>query len=269
MHANLLVFICDSLYQALEYAAWSGQLDFASRCFIMTSEKLDKTRISWIKPSDIILNLNNISTRKDKLEIAVRGALVYSNPKYENILILLNNEIPKIDVCKKLIQEVNKTFDFKIQSNVVCIAREYFVLNGFDFINKLETNPDDVVYDDVSLGMDVGMALSGLPVKTVPFVEAIKEITSLDKISLHNSALKEINKYQTYIDRLIKSSLNTTNESSILIVSESLSEMEIEKLQAGLTNEGVILYFTESDQLPNNVYKIILHELGVKAVLIR
>jgi hypothetical protein len=269
MHANLLVFICDSLYQALEYAAWSGQLDFASRCFIMTAEKLDKSRISWIKPTDIVLNLNNISQRKDKLEIAIRGALVYSTPKYENILILLNNEIPQIDVCKKLIQEVNKTFDFKIQSNVACIPREYFVLNGFDFINKLETNPDEVIYDEVSLGMDVGLALSGMPCKTLPFVEAIKEIISLDKINLHSSALKELNKYQVYIDRLIKASQNKTSDSSLLIISEDLSESEIEKLKTGMTNEGVILYFTESDNIPNNLYKIILHESGTKAILIR
>jgi hypothetical protein len=65
--------------------------------------------------------------------------------------------------------------------------------------------------------MDVGFALSGQPTKTVPFIEAIKEITSLDKINLHASALKEINKYQIFIDRLIKSSQNITNESSILI----------------------------------------------------
>ena len=47
MVQSLLVFICDSNYHALEYAAWSSQLTYLTRCFIMTEERLDVNKINW------------------------------------------------------------------------------------------------------------------------------------------------------------------------------------------------------------------------------
>ena len=69
MVQSLLVFVCDSSYQALEYAAWSSQFTFLTRCFILTSERLDVKKLNWRKDSDIFLNLNNIINSKDKMDI--------------------------------------------------------------------------------------------------------------------------------------------------------------------------------------------------------
>ena len=104
MTQNLLVFMCDTQYQTLQYAAWSGSFEFAYRSFIITGEPMQVSEQKWLKKSDFVLNLNNKS--KDRLEIALRAALLYSSPKFENIIFIYDQNLPNLNEIKKKYFEI-------------------------------------------------------------------------------------------------------------------------------------------------------------------
>ena len=85
MVQSLLVFICDSNYHALEYAAWSSQLTYLTRCFIMTEKRLDVNKINWKKQNDIFLK-DHIGY-SETIDI-FRPELLFNS----NNNILINNE---------------------------------------------------------------------------------------------------------------------------------------------------------------------------------
>jgi hypothetical protein len=96
MTQNLIVFMCDTQYQTLQYAAWSGSFEFAYRSFIITGEPMQVSEQKWLKKSDFVLNLNNKS--KDRLQIALRASLLYSSPKFENIIFIYRKYINRIEI---------------------------------------------------------------------------------------------------------------------------------------------------------------------------
>jgi len=268
MTQNLIVFMCDTQYQTLQYAAWSGSFDFAYRSFIITGEPLQASEQNWIKKTDFVLNLNNKS--KDRVEIALRAALLYSSPKFENILFIYDQNLPNLNEIKKAFEEISKKYNFKKINNCLCFAREYVVLNGFNLFDKKEaTIEPEESYDVVSLGVEVGNALMGNPVKTVPFVEAIKEVISLDKFVLHQTMLMNLKDYQKFVDLLFQSNQNKQGPTSLTIVSEDIKDSEIDKIKKTMSSQGMILYFTKNPVKIQNPYKIIHHEDGIKAVLFR
>lgn len=265
MPHNLIVFVCESQYQLLQYAAWSGSVDFAYRSFIITGEPLQISEQKWIKKTDFVLNLKNTSK-----EVALRAALLYSSPKFENILFMYDLNFPNLNEIKKTFDEVSNKYNFKKINNCVCFAREYIVLNGFDIFAKTESLIEsEESYDVVSMGVEVGNALMGNPVKTLPFVEAIKEVILLDKFVLHQSLLTNLSKYQKFVDLLFQANGNKQGQVSLTIVSEDVKESEIEKIKKTMSPQGMILFFTDKEVKIQNPYKIIHHEDGVKAVLFR
>jgi hypothetical protein len=270
MVQSLLVFICDSNYQALEYAAWSSHLTNLTRCFILTEERMDVNKINWKKNNDIFLNLNNISKKTDKLEISLRGALMYSSPKYQNILLLKDNSFSKEEDIKKVIEHLNINLDFHSIEDLIGFTREYIVLNGFDFLTTIKQQIKNQEYDDVTLGLEISNALMGLEVDTIPFVESIKEVTSIDNIKIHTSMIKKIAKYQEIVDKIVVSSLKLRNDLvSLYLVDDNLNEEDLNKIKKELTKEGMILYLTTEEKYPVNTYKIIHHKNGTKAVIFR
>jgi len=270
MVQSLLVFICDSNYQALEYAAWSSHLTYLTRCFILTDERMDVNKINWKKQNDIFLNLNNISRKADKLEISLRGSLMYSSPKYQNILYLKDGNFCGEEEIKKIIEHLNVNLDFHSIGDLTGFTREYIVLNGFNFLNTIKEQTKNQEYDEVSLGLEISNALMGIEVDTIPFTESIKEVTSIDNIKIHTSMIKKIAKYQEIVDRLVLSSLKLRNDMvSLYLVDDNLSEEELNKVKKELTKEGMILYLTTEDKYPANAYKIIHHKNGTKAVIFR
>jgi hypothetical protein len=270
MVQSLLVFICDSNYHALEYAAWSSQLTYLTRCFIMTEERLDVNKINWKKHNDIFLNLNNISKKTDMLEISLRGATMYSSPKYQNILLLKDNSFSKEEDIKKVIEHLNANLDFHSIGDLIGFTREYIVLNGFDFLNTVKQQTKNQEYDDISLGLEISNALMGLEVDTIPFVESIKEVTSIDNIKIHTSMIKKIVKYQEIVDKLVMSSLKLRSDLvSLYLVDDNLSQEDLNKIKKELTREGMILYLTTEVKYPANPYKIIHHKNGTKAVIFK
>jgi hypothetical protein len=81
---------------------------------------------------------------------------------------------PNLNELKKSFEEISKKYNFKKINNCLCFAREYVVLNGFDLFDEVvDQIVSDESYNVVSLGVEVGNALMGNPVKTIPFVEAI------------------------------------------------------------------------------------------------
>jgi len=270
MVQSLLVFICDSNYQALEYAAWSSHLTNLTRCFILTEERMDVNKINWKKNNDIFLNLNNISKKTDKLEISLRGALMYSSPKYQNILLLKDNSFSKEEDIKKVIEHLNINLDFHSIEDLIGFTREYVVLNGFNFLTTIKQQIKNQEYDDVTLGLEISNALMGLEVDTIPFVESIKEVTSIDNIKIHTSMIKKIAKYQEIVDKIVVSSLKLRNDLvSLYLVDDNLNEEDLNKIKKELTKEGMILYLTTEEKYPVNTYKIIHHKNGTKAVIFR
>lgn len=270
MVQSLLVFICDSNYQALEYAAWSSHITNLTRCFILTEERMDVNKIKWKKQNDIFLNLNNISRKSDMLEICLRGALMYSSPKYQNIIYLKDGNFSSEDDIKKVIDHLNKNLDFDNVNNLIGFTREYIVLNGFDFLNNIKEKTKNQEYDDEILGLEISNALMGIEVDTIPFVESIKEVTSIDNIKIHTSMIKKIAKYQEIVDKLVLSSLKLRSDLvSLYMVDDNLNEEELNKVKKELTKEGMILYLTTEDKYPANAYKIIHHKNGTKAVIFR
>jgi hypothetical protein len=184
MVQSLLVFVCDSSYQALEYAAWSSQFTFLTRCFILTSERLDVKKLNWRKDSDIFLNLNNIINSKDKMDICIRGALMYSSPKYQNILMLKDSNFCDEESLTKTINYLNENFNFVKNKDLIGFTREYVVLNDTTFIETINQNQKQDEDDEISLGLEISNALMGLEVDTAPFCEAIKEITSIEMMRM-------------------------------------------------------------------------------------
>lgn len=270
MVQSLLVFVCDSSYQALEYAAWSSQFTFLTRCFILTSERLDVKKLNWRKDSDIFLNLNNIINSKDKMDICIRGALMYSSPKYQNILMLKDSNYCDEESLTKTINYLNEKLDFVKNKDLIGFTREYVVLNDTNFIETINQNQKQDEYDEISLGLEVSNALMGLEVDTAPFCEAIKEITSIENIKIHTGLIKNIIKYQEIIDMVLSFSINSrTDLISLYIIDENHSEDELTRIKRELTKEGMILYFTMGEEYPPNSYKIILHKNGTKAILFR
>jgi hypothetical protein len=270
MVQSLLVFICDSNYQALEYAAWSSHLTNLTRCFILTEERIDVNKINWKKNNDIFLNLNNISKKTDKLEISLRGALMYSSPKYQNILLLKDNSFSKEEDITKVIEHLNINLDFHSIEDLIGFTREYVVLNGFSFLTSITQQIKNQEYDDVTLGLEISNALMGLEVDTIPFVESIKEVTSIDNIKIHTSMIKKIAKYQEIVDKIVVSSLKLRNDLvSLYLVDDNLNEEDLNKIKKELTKEGMILYLTTEEKYPVNTYKIIHHKNGTKAVIFR
>jgi hypothetical protein len=265
MSQNLIVFVCETQYQTLQYAAWSGSFDFAYRCFIITGEPLQMSEQNWLKKTDFVLNLKNTSR-----EVALRAALMYSSPKFENIIFMYDLNFPNLNEIKKTFVEISKKYNFKKINNCLCFAREYVVLNGFDLFEKEnQILVNEPAYDEISLGMEVGVALMGNPVKTIPFVETIKEVISLDKFVLHDSVLVNLKKHQRFIDLLFKSNQNKQGPASLVIIDENLKQQEIEKIKKTMSSQGMILFFTDKEIKIQNPYKIIHHEDGVKAVLFR
>jgi hypothetical protein len=270
MVQSLLVFICDSNYQALEYAAWSSHLTNLTRCFILTEERMDVNKINWKKNNDIFLNLNNISKKTDKLEISLRGALMYSSPKYQNILLLKDNSFSKEEDITKVIEHLNINLDFHSIEDLIGFTREYVVLNGFSFLTSITQQIKNQEYDDVTLGLEISNALMGLEVDTIPFVESIKEVTSIDNIKIHTSMIKKIAKYQEIVDKIVVSSLKLRSDLvSLYLVDDNLNEEDLNKIKKELTKEGMILYLTTEEKYPVNTYKIIHHKNGTKAVIFR
>ena len=270
MVQSLLVFICDSNYQALEYAAWSSHLTNLTRCFILTEERMDVNKINWKKNNDIFLNLNNISKKTDKLEISLRGALMYSSPKYQNILLLKDNSFSKEEDITKVIEHLNINLDFHSIEDLIGFTREYVVLNGFSFLTSITQQIKNQEYDDVTLGLEISNALMGLEVDTIPFVESIKEVTSIDNIKIHTSMIKKIAKYQEIVDKIVVSSLKLRSDLvSLYLVDDNLNEEDLNKIKKELTKEGMISYLTTEEKYPVNTYKIIHHKNGTKAVIFR
>lgn len=265
MSQNLIVFVCENQYQLLQYAAWSGSFDFAYRSFIITGEPLQITEQKWLKKSDFVLNLKNTSR-----EVALRASLLYSSPKFENILFIYDTNFPNINEIKKTFDEISNKYNFKKINNCYFFAREYVVLNGFDiFKSDVDLTEPVEAYDVVSLGVEVGNALMGMPVKTIPFVEAIKEVILHDKFVLHNSLLKNLSKYQKFVDLLFKSNANKNGPVSLTIIDADCKDTEIEKIKKTMSPQGMILFFTDKEIKFQNPYKIIHHEDGIKAVLFR
>lgn len=270
MVQSLLVFVCDSSYQALEYAAWSSQFTYITRCFILTSERLDVKKLNWRKDSDIFLNLNNIINSKDKLDICIRGALMYSSPKYQNILMLKDSNFCDEEAIKKSINHLNENLNYVKNGQLIGFTREYVVLNDTNFIETINQKQVQDEQDEIEVGLEISNALMGLPVGTNAFCEAIKEVTSIDNIKIHISLIKNIIKYQDIIDKILSFSLNTRNDLvSLYLIDENYTESDLQRIKRELTKEGMILYFTTKENLPANVYKIILHQDGIKAVLFR
>jgi hypothetical protein len=268
MTQNLIVFMCDTQYQTLQYAAWSGSFDFAYRSFIITGEPMQVSEQKWLKKTDFVLNLNNNS--KDRLEIALRASLLYSSPKFENIIFIYDQNLPNSNEIKKAFEEISKKYNFKKINNCLCFAREYVVLNGFNLFDDTEAIIEsEESYDVVSLGVEVGNALMGNPVKTIPFVEAIKEVILMDKFVLHQSLLMNLKDYQKFVDLLFQSNQNKQGPTSLTIVSEDIKDAEIEKIKKTMSPQGMILFFTKNQIKIQNPYKIIHHEDGIKAVLFR
>ena len=223
---------------------------------------------NWLKKSDFVLNLNNKS--KDRLEIALRASLLYSSPKFENIIFIYDQNLPNLNEIKKAFEEISKKYNFKKINNCLCFAREYVVLNGFNLFHDTEAIIEpEASYDIVSLGVEVGNALMGNPVKTIPFVEAIKEVILMDKFVLHQSLLMNLKDYQKFVDLLFQSNQNKQGPTSLTIVSEDIKDAEIEKIKKTMSPQGMILYFTKNQIKIQNPYKIIHHEDGIKAVLFR
>lgn len=265
MSQNLIVFVCETKYQTLQYAAWSGAFDFACRCFIITGEPLQASDQSWLKKTDFVLNLKNTSR-----DIVLRAALLYSSPKFENILFVYDLNFPNLNEIKKTFEEISIKYNFKKINNCLCFAREYIVLNGFDIFDKTEVDIEpEENYDVITLGVEVGNALMGNPVKTMPFVEAIKEVVLLDKFVLHDSLLKNLSKYQKFVDLLFKSNANKNGPVSLTLISDDCREIEFEKIKKTMSPQGMILFFTDKEIKIQNPYKIIHHEDGIKAVLFR
>jgi hypothetical protein len=222
----------------------------------------------WLKKTDFVLNLNNNS--KDRLEIALRASLLYSSPKFENIIFIYDQNLPNLNEIKKAFEEISKKYNFKKINNCLCFAREYVVLNGFNLFHDTEAIIEpEASYDIVSLGVEVGNALMGNPVKTIPFVEAIKEVILMDKFVLHQSLLMNLKDYQKFVDLLFQSNQNKQGPTSLTIVSEDIKDAEIEKIKKTMSPQGMILYFTKNQIKIQNPYKIIHHEDGIKAVLFR
>ena len=222
----------------------------------------------WLKKTDFVLNLNNNS--KDRLEIALRASLLYSSPKFENIIFIYDQNLPNSNEIKKAFEEISKKYNFKKINNCLCFAREYVVLNGFNLFDDTEAIIEsEESYDVVSLGVEVGNALMGNPVKTIPFVEAIKEVILMDKFVLHQSLLMNLKDYQKFVDLLFQSNQNKQGPTSLTIVSEDIKDAEIEKIKKTMSPQGMILFFTKNQIKIQNPYKIIHHEDGIKAVLFR
>ncbi len=223
------------------------------------------TEQKWLKKSDFVLNLKNTSR-----EVALRASLLYSSPKFENILFIYDTNFPNINEIKKTFDEISNKYNFKKINNCYFFAREYVVLNGFDIFKSDEDLTEPVeAYDVVSLGVEVGNALMGMPVKTIPFVEAIKEVILHDKFVLHNSLLKNLSKYQKFVDLLFKSNANKNGPVSLTIIDADCKDTEIEKIKKTMSPQGMILFFTDKEIKFQNPYKIIHHEDGIKAVLFR
>lgn len=265
MPQNLIVFVCETQYQTLQYAAWSGSVDFAYRCFIITGEPLQISEQNWLKKTDFVLNLKNTSR-----EVALRASLLYSSPKFENILFIYDMNLPNLNEIKKTFEEISKKYNFKKINNCLCFAREFVVLNGFNLFDQAEVQVEqEESYDVVSLGVEVGNALMGNPVKTLPFIEAIKEVILLDKFVLHQSLLKNLSKYQKFVDLLFKSNSNKNGPVTLTLISDDCKETEFDKIKKTMSPQGMILFFTDKEVKIQNPYKIIHHEDGIKAVLFR
>ena len=162
----------------------------------------------WLLESFIYLN--------EKLALNAKITTLTRNPEaffkefpfykeHANTVQFVKGDILNYDFnlneIKKAFQEISKKYNFKKINNCLCFAREYVVLNGFNLFDEVEARivPDES-YDVVSLGVEVGNALMGNPVKTVPFVEAIKEVILLDKFVLHHSMLMNLKKkFITYL----------------------------------------------------------------------
>ncbi len=195
---------------------------------------------------------------------------MYSSPKYQNILYLKDGNFSSEEDFEKIINHLNINLDFYSVDNLVGFTREYIVLNGFDFLNTIKEKTKNQEYDDELLGLEISNALMGIVVDTIPFVESIKEVTSIDNIKIHTSMIKKIAKYQEIVDRLVLSSLKLRSDLvSLYLVDDNLNEEELNKVKKELTKEGMILYFTAEEKYPANAYKIIHHKNGIKAVIFR
>ena len=195
---------------------------------------------------------------------------MYSSPKYQNILYLKDGNFSSEEDFEKIINHLNINLDFYSVDNLVGFTREYIVLNGFDFLNTIKEKTKNQEYDDELLGLEISNALMGVEVDTIPFVESIKEVTSIDNIKIHTSMIKKIAKYQEIVDRLVLSSLKLRSDLvSLYLVDDNLNEEELNKVKKELTKEGMILYFTAEEKYPANAYKIIHHKNGIKAVIFR
>ncbi len=195
---------------------------------------------------------------------------MYSSPKYQNILYLKDGNFSSEEDFEKIINHLNINLDFYSVDNLVGFTREYIVLNGFDFLNTIKEKTKNQEYDDELLGLEISNALMGIEVDTIPFVESIKEVTSIDNIKIHTSMIKKIAKYQEIVDRLVLSSLKLRSDLvSLYLVDDNLNEEELNKVKKELTKEGMILYFTAEEKYPANAYKIIHHKNGIKAVIFR
>jgi allantoicase len=153
---------------------------------------------------------------------------------------------------------------------LIGFTREYVVLNGFSFLTSITQQIKNQEYDDVTLGLEISNALMGLEVDTIPFVESIKEVTSIDNIKIHTSMIKKIAKYQEIVDKIVVSSLKLRSDLvSLYLVDDNLNEEDLNKIKKELTKEGMILYLTTEEKYPVNTYKIIHHKNGTKAVIFR
>jgi hypothetical protein len=175
------------------------------------------------------------------LEISLRGATMYSSPKYQNILLLKDNSFSKEEDIKKVIEHLNANLDFHSIGDLIGFTREYVVLNGFDFLNTVKQQTKNQEYDDISLGLEISNALMGLEVDTIPFVESIKEVTSIDNIKIHTSMIKKIVKYQEIVDKLVVSSLKLRNDLvSLYLVDDNLNEEVYEELLNHFKSSDII-----------------------------
>lgn len=174
------------------------------------------------------------------------------------------------EAIKKSINHLNENLNYVKNGQLIGFTREYVVLNDTNFIETINQKQVQDEQDEIEVGLEVSNALMGLPVGTNAFCEAIREVTSIDNIKIHISLIKNIIKYQDIIDKILSFSLNTRNDLvSLYLIDENYTESDLLRIKRELTKEGMILYFTTKENLPANVYKIILHQDGIKAVLFR
>jgi hypothetical protein len=175
----------------------------------------------------------------DGLEILCRLTFLYSDPKFEYLIIFHDNKLIDIETINETISLLDEN-DYIANNVLFATTRSYVALNGFNFTEPSKITAEDPLADI----MNINLALEGKPVEEKYFILALNELLPDFKIKMMCS-FNDLN-----LISYLKSKTNIS-ESTIYAIDDLES---FDKSQ--MTKKDMIVYFTYEKQELNHIMAV-------------